>query len=140
MSDNTDLMQKAVRLYNAKDLDGFVNEYADGAILVTPDGRAEGREAIRNQWARELTTNPDRTLTIDVAVEQGDLIATEFTWVATNTGPWILPDGSQLAPTGKRIELTGMVLTKYRDGKMVVHHMYWDNMDAARQAELLPGS
>jgi len=138
MSRNTDLLERAVALYNAGDLDGLVNEYAEDAILATPDGRAQGRAAIRSQWARELATNPDRSQTIDVLVEDGDTIATEFTWVATNTGPWVLPDGTQLPPTGKRLEIKGMVLTTIRNGKMAEQRMYWDNMDAARQAGLLP--
>ncbi len=139
MSSNTDLLEKAIGLYNAGKLDDFVNGYAEDAVLMTPDGRAEGREAIRSLWARELTSFPDRRHTMNAVIEQGDTVATEFTWVATNTGPWILPNGTQLPPTGKRIEITGMVLMKIRDGAMAEQHMYWDNMSAAQQAGLLPG-
>jgi predicted ester cyclase len=135
---SADLLHKAIGLYNAGDLDGFVNGYAEDAVLVTPDGSAVGREAIRAQWTREQISFPDRTHTIDALVEQRDTIATEFTWVATNTGPWILADGTQLPSTGKRLEITGMVLTTFRDGMMKVQHMYWDNLNAAQQAGLLP--
>jgi hypothetical protein len=78
--------------------------------------------------------------TVKTTVEQGDTIATEFSWVATNTGPWILPDGTQLPSTGKHLEITGMVLTTFRDGKMAEQHMYWDNLSTAQQAGLLPAS
>jgi predicted ester cyclase len=135
---SSDLLQKAIALYNAGDLNGFVNGYAEDAVLVTPDGTATGRDAIHAQWTRELTSFPDRTHTIKAVVEQGDTVATEFTWVATNTGPWILPDGTQLPSTGKHLEITGMVLTTFRDGKVGVQHMYWDNLNAAQQAGLLP--
>ncbi|HEY6427520.1 MAG TPA: ester cyclase [Acidimicrobiales bacterium] len=135
---STDLLQKAIGLYNAGDLNGFVNEYAEDAVVVTPDGSAQGRDAIRALWTREQTSFPDRTHTVKTAVEEGDTIATEFTWVATNTGPWILSDGTQLPSTGKHLEITGMVLTTFRDGKMRSQRMYWDNLAAAQQAGLLP--
>jgi ketosteroid isomerase-like protein len=129
---------RAIKLYNAGDLDGLANVYAEDAVLMTPDGTAKGRAAIRAQWAREKVGCPDRTVTPDLVFEQGDMIVTEFTWVATLTGPWVLPDGTELPPTGKRMELRGMDLTQLRDGKVVVHRMYWDNMEGARQAGLLP--
>lgn len=110
-------MHNAIGLYNAGDLLGFVNEYAEDAVLVTPDWSAQGRDAIHALWTREQTSFPDRTHTVKTAVEQGDTIATEFSWVATNTGPWILPDGTQLPSTGKHLEITGMVLTTFRDGR-----------------------
>jgi predicted ester cyclase len=131
-------LEKAVKLYNAGDLDAFVNEYAEDAVLVTPDGSAQGRQAIHSKWTQEQTSFPDRTQTVDVLVEQGDTIATEFTWVATNTGPLVLPGGTQLPPTGKRIQLKGMVLTTFSAGKIVRQHMYWDNADALTQMGLLP--
>ena len=138
MSSNADLLKRAMELYNKGELNAFVDEYTEDAVLLTPDGRAQGREAIHGQWSRELTSFPDRTHTIDSIVEKGDSIATEFTWVATNTGPWVLPDGTQLPPTGKQLTIKGMVRTTMRDGKMAEQHMYWDNLDALQQAGLLP--
>jgi len=78
-------------------------------------------------------------VTIDVIVEQGDTIAAEYTSVVTNTGPLVMPDGTELPPTGKRIETKGMELVHMRDGKIAVHHMYWDNMAVAGQLGLVPG-
>ena len=77
-------------------------------------------------------------MTIDVIVEQGDTIASEFTWVATHTGPLVMPDGTELPPTGKRVAAKGMELVQGRDGKLAVHHMYYDNMALAEQLGLLP--
>jgi predicted ester cyclase len=107
---------------------------------VTPDGSAHGRDAIHALWTGEQTSFPDRTHTVKTTVEQGDTIATEFSWLATSTGPRILPDGTQLPSTGKHLEITGMVLTTFRDGKMAEQHMYWDNLSTAQQAGLLPAS
>ena len=133
MSSSKDLYEQAMKLYNAGDLDGLANSYAEDAVLVSPDGTARGRAAIREQWSRNKVAYPERTLTVDVILEQGDTVATEFAWGATNTGPLVLPDGTELPPTGKRIEAKGMELMQVRGGKVAVHHLYWDNMPLARQ-------
>jgi predicted ester cyclase len=132
-----DAYEQAIKLYNAGDLDGWANSYTEDAVLMTPDGAAQGRAAIREQWGHEKAAFPDRTVTEDVIIEQGDTIATEFTWVGTNTGPLVLPDGTELPPTGKRVETKGMELVRVRDGKVAVHHGYWDNVATARQLGLL---
>lgn len=107
-------------------------------MLVTPTGTAQGRTAIREYWSRIKTAFPDYTLTVDVVVEQGDTVATEWTWSGTHTGPLVLRDGTQLPPTGKRVEHRGVELAYLRDGKIAEYHMYWDGMAIARQLGLLP--
>ena len=47
MSDSTrDEYERGIELYNAGDLEGLVNFYTEDAMLVTPDGTAQGRAAI----------------------------------------------------------------------------------------------
>jgi len=139
MSSLRDLAEQNVQLYNAGDLEGLVNLYTEDAVLVTPYGTAQGRAAIREQMSHDKAAFPERTLTIDVVVEQGDTIAVEWTLVATNTGPMPLPDGTEVPPTGKRVEFKGMSLVLMRGGKIAVHHMYFDNMALAGQLGLMPG-
>ena len=140
MGSTRDAYERAVQLYNAGNLEGLVNIYAEDATLVTPDGiTARGRAAIREQVSRDKTAFPDETVAIELMVEQGDTIAIEYTWAGTNTGPFVTPDGTQVPPTGKRVEIKGMDLAQVRDGKIAVHHMYADNMAVAGQLGLLPG-
>ncbi len=139
MSGTRDAYERIVKLYNAADLEGLVNSYTEDAVLVTPDGTAQGRAAIRERWSQDKAAFPDSAMTIDVIVEQGDAIATEFTWAATNTGSLVQPDGTELPPTGRRIETKGMELVLVRDGKIAIHRGYWDTMALAGQPGLLPG-
>ena len=138
MSSVRDLAELGFQLYNARDVEGLVNLYAEDATVVTPFGTFEGRAAIREWWSRDKAAFPDGTLTLDVIVEQGDTLADEWTVVGTHTGPLVMPDGTELPPTGKRIELKGMELVQLRDGKIVVHRLYWDNMAVAGQLGVLP--
>jgi ketosteroid isomerase-like protein len=139
MGSSRDAYEDSIKLYNTGDLDGLADSYAEDATLITPDGTAQGRAAIREQWGREKAAFPDRAVTEGVLFEQGDTIATEFTWAGTNTGPLVLPDGTELPPTGKRVQTKGMELVLVRDGKIATHHEYWDSMALAGQLGLLPG-
>jgi steroid delta-isomerase-like uncharacterized protein len=138
MSASRDLYEQAIRLYNAGDMEGFAKAHAEDAVLVTPVGIARGRPAIREFWNRVKTAYPDFALIVDVVVEQGDIVATEWTWSGTNTGPVVLRDGTEMAPTGKKVEHGGMELVRLRDRKIAEYHMYWDGMTIAQQLGLLP--
>jgi len=138
MSSIRDAYEQGAGFYNAGDVEGLVNLYTEDATLVTPSGTAQGRAAIREALSRDKAAFPDRTMTVDVCVEQGDTIAAEWTVVGTHTRPLVMPDGTELPPTGKRIKLKGMDLVQVRDGKAAVHHMYYDNMAVAGQLGLLP--
>ena len=138
MSSLRDLAEQGAQLYNAGDVEGLVNLYTEDATLVTPFGTFEGRAAIHEATSRDKAAFPDRAVTRDVIVEQGDTLAAEYTFVGTNAGPLAMPDGTELPPTGKRVEFKGMELLQFRDGKAVVDHDYWDNMAVAAQLGVLP--
>jgi SnoaL-like polyketide cyclase len=53
-------------------------------------------------------------------VEEGDAFADAWVFVGKHTGPLVLPDGTELPPTGKRVEVPGTELVRGRDGKIVV--------------------
>ena len=138
MSAYRELLDRYVERYNAGDLEGVMELYADDAVQGMPDGVFEGRAAIRERLANELDAIPDVTHTVMSFVEQGDAFADEWTFVGTHTGPFRLPDGSALPPTGKRVEIRGMELVKVRDGKIVLNTLYYDNVAALAQLGLIP--
>ena len=140
MTTITELTAHAVELYNAGDIDGFCELYAQDALLVTPDGTYAGRDAIRNYWSKNKSSFPVYHLTVNTSAEKGEFTFDEFTWSGTNTGPLYLPDGSELPATGKTVEFNGMELTQVRDGKMIVHKLYWDNVVALTKLGLMPAS
>jgi steroid delta-isomerase-like uncharacterized protein len=138
MSANRELLERYVELSNAGDLDAFMDLYAEDAVQTMPDGTFEGRSTIRERLARDLNAFPDATYTVGSFVEQGDTFADEFTVVGTHTGPFPLPDGTQLPATGKRVEIRGMELVQMRDGKIVIDNLYYDNMAVIAQLGLVP--
>ena len=132
------LLDRYVELYNAGDLDGVMDLYAEDSSQLMPDGAYEGRAAIRDRLAKELNAFSDLAHRVVSYVEEGDAFADEWVFVGTHTGALLLPDGSELPPTGKRVEMPGMEYVKVRDGKIVVDNLYYDNLAVAAQFGLLP--
>src|SRR5262249_25264178 len=128
-----------VELYNAGDLDGVMDLYAENSVQGMPDGVYEGRSAIHERLAQELTAFTDVNHTVRSFVEQGDAFADEWTFAGTHSAPVRLPDGSELPPTGRRIEIEGMEIVRVgRDGKIVLNTLYYDNLAVALQLGLVP--
>jgi steroid delta-isomerase-like uncharacterized protein len=138
MSANRKLLDRYVEWYNAGDLDAVMDLYAEDAVQLMPDGTFEGRSAIRERLAQELNGFSDVAHRVESFVEQGDAFADEWTFVGTHTGAVALPDGSQLPPTGKRVEIRGMELVQVRDGRIVIDNLYYDNMAVLAQLGLVP--
>lgn len=137
MSAYRELLDRYVERYNAGDLDGVMDLYADDAVQGMPDGIFEGRAAIRARLANELEAIPDVTHTVTSFIEQGDAFADEWTFVGTQTGPLTLPDGTILPPTGKRVEVRGMEVVRVGpDGKIILNVLYFDNLAVAAQLGL----
>lgn len=138
MGANRSLLERYVELYNAGDLDACMELYAEDALQLMPDGIFEGRTEIHDRLARDLTAFPDATYTVASFVEQGDAFADEWTFAGTQTGPFLLPDGTQLPPTGRRVQIRGMELVRVRDGEIVVDNLYYDLTAALAQLGLIP--
>jgi len=132
------LLERYIELYNAGDLDGVMSLYAEDSSQLMPDGTFNGRSAIRDRLAQELAAFSDLAHRYLSYVEEGDAFADEWVFVGTHTGPVTLPDGTEVPPTGKRVEVRGMELVRVRDGRIVVDNLYYDNLAIAAQFGLLP--
>jgi steroid delta-isomerase-like uncharacterized protein len=138
METNRELLERYVELYNAGDLDACMELYAEDAMQWMHDGLFAGVDAIRERLARDLAAFPDAKYVVESFVEDSDKFADEWTFTGTNTGPFRLPDGSEVPATGRPVEIKGMELVEVRDGKIVVDNLYYDFMAAVAQLGLVP--
>jgi steroid delta-isomerase-like uncharacterized protein len=133
-----ELLDLYVARYNAGDLDGVMDLYAEDAVQNMPDGTYEGKRAITDRLAVELSAFSDVNHTVRSFVGQGDAFCDEWTFAGTHTRPFHLPDGTELPPTGKRVEIRGMEYVQMRDGKIVADNLYYDTMAVLAQFGLVP--
>ena len=137
MQTHRSLLERYVELYNRRDLDGCVELFAEDAVQVAPDGPSAGRSKVRERLARQLAACPDMRLSVSSFVEQGNTFADEWAFAGTHTGPFVLPDGTELPPTGKPVVIRGMERVKVRDGQIVDRHLYYDYLAVAVQFGVL---
>ena len=138
METNKELLDRYVELYNAGELDACMELYAEDAVQRMHDGTFEGVGAIRDRLAQDLDAFGDAKYVVNSFFAHGDQFADEWTFTGTNTGPLQLPDGAEIPPTGKRVEIKGMEYVEVRDGKIVVDNLYYDFMAAVIQLGLIP--
>jgi steroid delta-isomerase-like uncharacterized protein len=138
MEANRERLERYVELYNAGDLDACMELYAEDAMQWMHDGLFAGVDAIRERLARDLAAFPDAKYVVESFVEDSDKFADEWTFTGTNTGPFRLPDGSEVPATGRPVEIKGMELVEVRDGRIVVDNLYYDFMAAVAQLGLVP--
>jgi len=138
METNKELLERYVELYNEGDLDACMKLYAQDASQRMHDGVFEGIDAIADRLARDLSAFPGAKYVVDSFFADGDKFGDEWTFTGTNTGPFRLPDGTEIPATGKPVEIKGMEYVKVRDGKIVVDNLYYDFLAAIAQLGLVP--
>ena len=110
------------------------------AFWIAEAGRGEIRaEALPSPTAGDVIVRafPDASIRVVSTVEAGDTIVTEGVYGGTHTGPLDSPQGT-VPPTGRAIDLPFVDIFRVRDGKAVVHHLYFDQLTFMAQLGLMP--
>jgi uncharacterized protein (TIGR02246 family) len=124
--------------WNAHDAARAASFFTDSVVYLdayvgTP---LVGRDNVRkNMIQAYLTIAPDCRWVRDgdaVVSPAGDAVAFQWTYSATNTGPW--PDGTKA--TGKAFSFKGLTLMRLKDGKIVSQFDSYDALGINKQLGL----
>lgn len=137
------LFEKAQRFFtalNAKDLDTVVSMISPSAVIRSPIGSFVGGEAYREWMNMHFRALPDFTHEIrGLVAESGQTLAFELHAFGTMTGPLAMPTGD-IAPTGRRIDVSASDFWRFENGLIVEYHLYFDGMDFFRQLGVQPAA
>ena len=102
--------------------------------LPTPDGKPlVGPADFVPFWRKFREAFPDMRITVERAVEQGDMVAVHCRVVGRHTG-----DALGIAATKKPVEIWGMGIARAKDGKIVETWNSFDFLALYQQIGLLP--
>ena len=102
--------------------------YAADARLVTAQGRRLDLDGIDAMVSVTLRAFPDMRMTVQRWVEDGDVVVTEEVMEGTHRGEF-----AGMAPTGRRISLPMVHVTRVAEGRIVERVAYHDTAGIVRQ-------
>ena len=133
MGTGRDLWNEWETLHNKHDWAGLASFFTPDAVYVYPFGRREGPEAISVYFAGMGKAFPDINLDTSQVIDDGDIVMAEWMSRITHTRPFTMPNGRQIAATGKMLEIAGVIVARVRDGKFATMRDYYDTADLMRQ-------
>ena len=133
---NKTVVVKAAEILNSHDyteLGTVVAENYKRHCQATPGVVVESLDDFKvllQQWDQEI---PDGTITLDMMIAEGDVVAAWGTYSGTQEGPM-----GEFPATGKRLEAEMGVFHRIEEGKIAETWVIWDNMAILGQLGLLP--
>lgn len=126
-------LKRRERAWRDRNPDAMVADFADDAVVESPThGTLTTKAGIRNVYGTWFDAFPDaRFIQNDVVVE-GDRAAVFFTVSGTHEKPF-----TGIPPTGRHIEIRGVLLIQFRYGLIVHEKRYYDSTSLLLQIGLL---
>ncbi|MEU8056179.1 ester cyclase [Microbispora bryophytorum] len=119
---------------NSQDEERVLRCFATGAVFVTPAGVLEGHEQIGWYFRQLFTAFPDIHNEIITRAVLDDTIITEWTFSATHAGVLLLPGGTEIMGTGRRVVFPAAgAYTIGDDGVFASARVYYDQLTFYRQ-------
>ena len=98
----------------------------------TPDvGR--GPESEKKRATLYRTAFPDLRLTVEDIIAEGETVVARWSCRGTHKG-----DLNGIAPTGKRVNITGISIARFTNGKMSEGFVNWDALSLMQQLGVVP--
>ncbi len=133
---NKETTIKIIKAFDAGDADALENWIAKDAVTHsdTPPGmKSSGLEAVKEMCKMHKAAFPDMKTTIRTIATAGDTVIAYFVSVGTNTGPFM-----GMPATNKKINMEGVDIIRFKNGKAVEHWGVYDNMKMMQQMGMMP--
>src|ERR1041385_5656506 len=124
VSDVESFIKEYYDAWGGTDLDRIMSYYADDVVLQIPGLLMEGKEAVRDQFARPFTTAfPGNRHLVKKMIHGPGVVTVEFSFEAEHKGPF-----AGHAATGTRIGLPGCGVYEYDSAKrqITAGRIYFD--------------
>jgi len=96
-------------------------------------GEIRGSETIKGEIEYFRNAVPDLTYTIEEQIAEGDKVVTRYTVSGTHQGEFF-----GIGATGERITMSGIMIDRLEDGKMVEEWPEYDLLGVIRQLGAVP--
>jgi len=97
-------------------------------VSVQAHNHTVGRDGLKRRVILFRTAFPDLTFTLENLIAEGEFVVAQYRFCGTHLG-----DFRELAPTGKRIDVGGMLIAHVREGRIQSVYSVFDSGDLLRQ-------
>lgn len=112
--------------------------YTDDVAGWSPTATATSRDDLVADLRDRKGAFSDVDLALDAVDEVGDKVIAEWRIAATHTGAIELNDEVRLEPTGRRVELRGVLIAEFDGDRIKRFRQYWDEVALLDGLGLMP--
>ena len=113
--DNVAAQEHLAGNINEGNVEAAVEAFAEDAVDHDPaPGQGKGREGFKEFWTTITTAFPDAHIEPRHEVVDDDHVVVAYTLTGTHEGEF-----EGIEPTGKKIEINGIQIGRFEDGKLV---------------------
>jgi predicted ester cyclase len=136
MSNAKQVVERAIKAWNGRDLEGFV-ALASADVRITASGGVdlEGTEGMKQYYLLWRTACPDNAVTYHNIVGEADRAIGEGTFTGTHDGPLHSPAGD-IPATGMRLNADFVAAYRTAGDKVTSLRIYLDVLDLMAQLGL----
>ncbi len=131
--------EKVFAMMSSGDVTGIEECISENMIehaTMPPGITSAGLQGLKDVIAWQIGAFPDMKMTILSAAVKGDMAYVHYNQKGTNTGAM----GPDMPATGKAIDMNGVDIIRFENGKAVEHWGYWDETKMMQQLGLAPGA
>ena len=133
--ENKALARRSWEIVSPDNLDLLLEEvYASDLVWHEPDRDIRGYEQAKQFVSTFLEAFPDINITVEDVIGEGDQVVSRYTIRGTHQGE----TEEYGPPTGRQMELGGITIHRFEDGKIVEEWERYDNLSALQQLGLAP--
>ena len=138
MTTSKQILDRNIKLVNARDLEGYLSNQQPDVEFALPGGiTLRGRDEVGEYTKAMWRAFPDATLAFGEQILAEDAAATAVVFSGTHTGPMTTPGGS-LPLTGRHVNVHSVSMLRFEDGRVASEHVYFDQLDLLSQLGLAP--
>ena len=112
--------------------------YTEDVIAWSPVLEIDSRDDLAADLAGRAEAFSDVDLTMDPVDAVGDKLIAEWRLAATHSGLLKLDEELALEPTGRRVELRGVVIAEFEGDRIRSFRQYWNEVELLDGLGLLP--
>ena len=132
--ENRALAQRSWEIVSQRNPDLIEEFYPAEFVWHEPDRDIRGYEQAKQFVSTFLEAFPDISISVEDVLGEGDQVVSRYTIRGTHQG-----ETEEFGPpTGRQMELEGITIHRFEDGKIVEEWERYDNLSALQQLGIAP--